>query len=238
MNRATRAALAAEAIGTFLFFFVGMGSVVINTYLANTNQAPPGLLSVALANGLVLAVLVSAFGAVSGAHFNPAVTLAVWIAGRIGWLRAVLYVLAQLVGAAAAGFLIRGLMSSEDWGPSKIGIPTLGPGIGSGVGIAIEAILTLVLVFAVLGTAIDPRGPRIGGMAIGLAIACDTLFGGPLTGAAMNPARWFGPALATGTWDSGYVWIAGPLAGAAIAAVVYRFLLAPPSSPAAAPTLT
>jgi len=81
-------------------------------------------------------------------------------------------------------------------------------------------VLTLVLVFAVFGTAVDRRAPRLGGMAIGLAVAADVLMGGPLTGAAMNPARWFGPALASGHWDNWYVWWVGPLIGAIVAAVI------------------
>jgi aquaporin Z len=88
-------------------------------------------------------------------------------------------------------------------------------------------VLTLVLLTAVFGTAIDPRGPKVGGLAIGFAVAADILMGGPLTGAAMNPARWFGPAAVTGVWDNSFVWIIGPLVGAAVAALVYRYFFLP-----------
>jgi MIP family channel proteins len=219
------AALIAEATGTFLFFFVGAGSVVLGDYLAGNGGTGPGLLGVALAHGLALAVLVSALGAVSGGHFNPAVTLAVWIMGRITPLRAGLYVIAQLIGALAAGLALR-LVFADAWQASNIGTPALGNGITPLIGIAVEAVLTALLVLAVIGTAVDPRAPRIGGLAIGLAVAADILVGGPLTGAALNPARWFGPAVAAGAYADWYVWWIGPAIGAAAAALLYRSALA------------
>ena len=150
-------ALIAEAVGTFLFFFVGVGSVVLGDYVVANGGTSPGLLGVALAHGLALAVLVSALGAVSGAHFNPAVTLAVWIMGKITPTRAVMYVVAQLIGAALAGFALRSIFPTEAWQPSAIGTPALGAGISPAIGITVEAVLTALLVFAVLGTAVDPR---------------------------------------------------------------------------------
>ncbi len=231
MRDRVAAALVAEAIGSFLFFFVGAGSVVLGDYLVANGGSSPGLLGVALAHGLALAVLVSALGAVSGAHFNPAVTLAVWMLGRIPASRAVMYGVAQLVGAALAGFALRTIFPVDAWQPSAIGTPALGPGISPAAGIAVEAILTAMLVFAVIGTAIDARGPKIGGLAIGLAVAADILLGGPLTGAAMNPGRWFGPAVASGAFANWYVWWIGPGVGAVAAAWVYRSLFAEARQP-------
>ena len=225
MDRRDWAPLTAEAVGTFLFFFVGAGAVVIGNY-PTPGAGGGGLVGVALAHGLVLGVLVSALGAVSGAHFNPAVTFGVWIAGRITAVRAVSYVVAQLVGGLIAGLALRAVFPDPIWQPSALGTPALGPNIGVVTGIAVEAVLTMVLLFAVFGTAIDPRAPKIGGLAIGLAIAADILMGGPLTGAAMNPARWFGPAVASGHLDNWFVWILGPLMGAAVAAAIYRGILA------------
>ncbi|HET7520143.1 MAG TPA: aquaporin [Candidatus Limnocylindria bacterium] len=219
LNR-LNAALLAEAVGTFLFFFVGAGSVVL---AAHAGANGPGLVGIALAHGLALAVLVSAFGAVSGGHFNPAVTVAVRLAGRIEWSHAVAYIVAQLVGAAAAGYALAVVMPDPAAGDSLLGTPTLGEGIDVMAGIAIEVVLTLLLVLTVFGTAIDARAPKIGGLAIGLAVAADILMGGPLTGAAMNPARWFGPALAIGHWDNWYVWWIGPLIGAIVGAVLFRY---------------
>ena len=226
------AALVAEAVGTFLFFFVAAGSVVL---LAHAPAANVGLVGIALAHGLVLAVLVSAFGAISGGHFNPAVTVAVRLAGRIEWSHAVMYVVAQLAGAAAAGFALRLVLPESSWSPSNIGTPALGEGISIGAGIAIEAILTVVLILAVFGTAIDMRAPKLGGMAIGLAVAADILMGGPLTGAAMNPARWFGPAVASGAYDNWYVWWVGPLIGAIVAAILYRYVFEGEAEPQVTP---
>ena len=221
----TAAALIAEAVGTFLFFFVGAGSVVLGDYLAANGGTGPGLLGVALAHGLALAVLVSALGAVSGGHFNPAVTFGVWIMGRITPMRAVLYVVAQLVGGLAAGLALK-IVFPDAWQASNIGTPALGAGITPAIGIGIEAVLTAFLVLAVIGTAVDARAPKIGGLAIGLAVAADILVGGPLTGAAMNPARWFGPAVAAGAYADWYVWWIGPAIGAAVAALIYRSSLA------------
>jgi MIP family channel proteins len=209
-------ALLAEAIGTFLFFFIAAGAA-----LAATGDPAATLLVVALAHGVVLAVLVSSFGAVSGGHFNPAVTLGLWIAGQIDAVKGVTYMVAQLVGGAAAGFALAYFFG--DVGPA---VPALGEGVDVTEGILLEAIMTTVLLFAVFGTAVDPRGPKIGGLAIGLAVAADILLGGTLTGAAMNPARWFGPAVAAGAFDNWFVWWVGPFLGAIVVAVLYRAVFA------------
>lgn len=222
-------AVVAEAAGTFLFLFVGIGSVAMTDWTAAAGGDAPGLVVVALAHGLVLAVLVSALGAVSGAHFNPAVTFGVWLAGQIPARRALSYVLAQLIGGIAAAWGLRAIFSADM--SATLGTPQLGQGIGVGAGIAIEAVLTVVLLIAVFGTAIDPRGPKVGGLAIGFALAADIMMGGPLTGAAVNPARWLGPAATTGIWTDGHVWVIGPLLGAAIAAVAYRYFLLPEAAP-------
>ena len=227
--------LLAEAVGTLLFFFVGAGAIVTGAVQDQGGGASAGLLGVALAHGLALAVLVSALGAVSGAHFNPAVTFAIWIAGRMPGRMAALYVVAQLVGALGAGLLLRLVFPESAWRPVSLGTPALGAGVAPAAGIVIEAVLTVLLLFAVFGTAVDPRAPRIGGLAIGLAVAADILMGGPLTGAAMNPARWFGPAIAAGHLDDWYVWWVGPLAGAALAGVLYRFVFLPEAEPQRTP---
>ena len=213
--------LVAEAIGTFLFFFLGAGAVIL---VQNSGDASAGLVGVALAHGLALAILVSALGAVSGGHFNPAVTFAVWITGRIEPMRAALYVVVQLAAAVLAGLALIYVFPESSWEPVAVGTPALDPTIDVARGIATEAILTMVLIVAVFGTAIDPRAPKIGGLAIGLAVAADIFMGGPLTGAAMNPARWFGPAVVSGTYTDWYVWWIGPLVGAAIIGLVYRFV--------------
>lgn len=227
MDRRLAAPLVAETLGTFLFVLIGAGSIVVATFAPS---AAPGLVGVALAHGLALAVLVSALGAVSGGHFNPAVTFALWLGGRIDARTGIAYVAAQLMGAVVAGLALRAVFPESAWQPSHIGTPGLAAGISPAVGIGLEAVLTIVLVLAVFGTAVDPRGPRLGGFAIGMAVAADILVGGPLTGAAMNPARWFGPAVASGFLDNAIVWIVGPLLGAAAAAAIYRWGLQEPGS--------
>jgi len=222
----------AEMVGTFLFFFVGIGAIGALSFANGNNPVDPAasLVVVALAHGLALAVLVSALGAVSGAHFNPAVTFGVWAAGQIGWRRGLAYVLAQLIGGILAAWLVWAVIPSPTF-QQNLGIPRLFNGITPLSGIAIEAVLTAILMIAVFGTAIDPRSHKVGGLFIGLAVAGDILMGGALTGAAMNPARWFGPAAVTWNWDNSYVWIAGPLIGAAIAALLYRYLFLPEADP-------
>jgi MIP family channel proteins len=221
----------AEAAGTFLFFFVGIGAVLS---LAGNADPSASLIIVALAHGVVLAVLVSALAAVSGAHFNPAVTVGVWIAGHIPGQRALAYILAQLIGGLLAAWSLVAIFPQQ---ADFIGRPGLAENIDPVAGTFVEAVLTVILLIAVFGTAVDPRGPKVGGLAIGFAVAADILMGGPLTGAAMNPARWFGPAAVTGVWDNGLVWIIGPLAGAAIAALAYRFVFLPQAAPERRPAM-
>jgi aquaporin TIP len=203
----------AEAIGTFALIFIGVGAI---------HAAPGNLVAIALAHGLTIAVMVSATGHISGGHLNPAVTFGVFIGGKIGRNDALRYWGAQLLGAAAAGFVCLGIF---DRGIVIDGTPQLGGSVGPMKGIVVEAILTFFLVFVVFGTGIDARGPRIGGLAIGLTVALDIFFGGPLTGAAMNPARTFGPALAVSFWQAHYVYWIGPLIGGALAALVYRMFM-------------
>jgi len=203
----------AEAVGTFALIFIGIGAI----------HANPGLLGVALAYGLTMAVFVSATMNVSGGHLNPAVTLGALVGGKIDLKNAIRYWVSQLIGATVAAFVCLGLF---DHTTVITGTPQLGGGTSPLGGIVIEAITTFFLVFVVYGTAIDARAPKIGGLAIGLTIALGVLFAGPLTGGAMNPARTFGPALAVSYWNAHYVYWIGPLVGGAAAGWVYsRFLL-------------
>ena len=146
---------------------------------------------IALAHGIALAVAVSAFGGLSGAHFNPAVTFALAIIGRHPWSRVPTYVVAQLAGGLLAGFALRGVFDFALAAIDKthLGTPALANGVSVPVAIGVEALLTIFLVWAVYGTAVSPLAPRIAGFGIGLTVATDILMGGPLTGAAMNPAR-------------------------------------------------
>ena len=199
----------AEAIGTFALIFIGIGAI----------NANPGLLGVALAHGLTIAVFASATGHISGGHLNPAVTLGALVGGKIDVNGALRYWASQLIGATAAAFVCLALFNHST---VISGTPQLGGGTSPLAGIVIEAITTFFLVFVVYGTAIDARGPKIGGLAIGLTVALDILFAGPLTGGAMNPARVFGPALAVSFWSAHYVYWIGPMLGGALAGWVYK----------------
>ncbi|HEX5937338.1 MAG TPA: aquaporin [Actinomycetota bacterium] len=207
----------AEFVATFALVFIGAGAVVAVGLGLD-------LTGVALAHGLVLAIMVSIIFHVSGGHVNPAVTIGLWVAGKTPTPTVLVYVVAQLLGAIAGAFLLKYLIPGELFDAAIGGTPQLAEGIAAGKGIVIEAATTFLLVFAVFGTAVDPLGPftKTAGLTIGLVIAFDIMAFGPYTGAAMNPARWFGPALASGTWSDWFVWIVGPVAGAIIAAVVYQ----------------
>lgn len=212
----------AEFIGTFALIFVGVGAIYHNA----------GLLAVAFAHGLTIAVMVSATGAISGGHLNPAVTFGVMLADKIDLKGALAYWASQLAGAAAAAFLLLYIFKGQSEMAVKIvanGTPDLAATVTVAQGIVIEAVLTFFLVFVVFGSAVDARAPKIGGLAIGLTVTLDILLGGPLTGAAMNPARTFGPALASGHWNNHVVYWIGPLLGGGLAGLVYgRFLIKQP----------
>lgn len=212
-DRTVLARLAAEAVGTFAIVFV---VVLVSA------KAPGDLQAVALASGLAVAAMASATMAVSGAHLNPAVTVAMWIARRIPGPEAMAYILAQLA-AGGAGALAARLVA-----PEAAGLPALAPEVPPLAGLVVEAVLTFLLVFVIFGTAVDARSDRrLAGVAIGFAVAMGVFAGAGLTGAAMNPARWFGPALVLRHWSDAFVWTLGPLLGAVAAAGLWRLLLLP-----------
>ncbi len=220
MSQTGRACIA-EAIGTFGLCFIGAGSIVLN---AKTGGAV-GLIGIALAHGLILSVMISALGGVSGGHFNPAVTVGFLVTKKQDVGTGISYIISQLIGGTVAGLLLRAIFAAEVWQKVNLGTPMLGEGVSFGTGVLIEIVLTFFLVTAIWGTAVDDRKPDIGGFGIGLTIAADILMGGPLTGASMNPARTFGPALAGGGFDNHLVYWIGPIIGAVIAAVLYNSIL-------------
>jgi MIP family channel proteins len=172
---------------------------------------------VALAHALALVVIIYAWGSISGAHVNPAVTFGLALTGKLPWLRAVRYWLAQFLGAALAGYALLFLI-----GPvGNLGMTLPSPGVSPLQAIAIEAILTFFLVIAVFGSAVAGRNGNAAALAIGLVLGMDILMGGPLTGASMNPARSFGPALAMGDFTDLYIYFVGPVLGGSLAALLY-----------------
>jgi aquaporin TIP len=203
----------AEFIGTFTLIFIGGGAGIVSGQ---------DIVAVALANGLAIGIMVTNLGHISGGHFNPAITLGFVAARRIALRLAVVYWISQLAGAIVAAAGLRWLLHK----PAFLGAVPHVARIGAGRGLVVEMVLTFFLVWAVFATAVDPRGAfkAVAGLAIGLTITIDVFMGGPLTGAAMNPARAFGPELIGNFWAQGWIYWLGPAVGGVVAAVVYDLL--------------
>jgi MIP family channel proteins len=208
-----------EFIGTFALVFVGSAAIIHS----RVTGSPTGLIEVALAHGLILGVMVSALMRVSG-HFNPAVTLGLLVTRRIEAMMAALYIIAQLLGAIAAGYALKLAFSDATFLATRGGGLNIALDVTGGQAFLVEAIATFFLVFVVYGTAVDLRGPKIGGLAVGFVVAADILAIGPMTGGSMNPARSFGPAVATGIYEAQLLYFAAPIVGGLVAAIVYEFL--------------
>jgi MIP family channel proteins len=214
----TGRAVVAEFVGTFALIFFGAGAIIMTQ--------GTDLVAIALAHGLAIGIMVSMMAQLSGGVFNPAIQISLWVNGKMPGVRTGAYILAQFAGAVAAAYLLKYFFPPLEYDNVTGGVPAVGAGIATGKAVLIEATTTFFLVWVVFGTAVDERGPfaKIAGLTIGLTITIDILATGNLTGAAMNPARWFGPALATGDWTNWWVWLVGPIAGGVIAGVAYAFL--------------
>jgi len=214
----------AEFVGAFTLIFVGAGSIIAT--------GGGNLTAIALAHGLAIGVMASAVGHISGGHFNPAVTLGFLVTRRIEPLLAGVYWVSQFLGAVVAAVLLKWLLPSASVDAVKLGVPQIAQ-IGAGEGMVIEIILTFFLVWVIFATAADPRGTfrSVAGLAIGFTITLDIFIGGPYTGAAMNPARAFGPQLVQNAWANGWVWYLGPAIGAVLAALAYEWLYLRPLGP-------
>jgi len=208
---------AVEAIGTVIRTFIGDGSIIAT--------GGSTLIVIALAHGIALAIAVSAAMNISGGHINPAVTLGMLVTKRISVQHAAVYIVSQLIGAIFAGYLLMGVFPKTLGSVVNWGAPGLGSQTSVAQGILFEAVMTFILVFAVFGTAVDSRAPKIGGFGIGLAIAIDIMAGGPFTGAAMNPARAIGPMVAALNFTNWYVYWIGPILGSIIAALLYHYVV-------------
>jgi MIP family channel proteins len=211
----------AEFIGAFTLIFIGGGAGIVSGQ---------DIVAVALANGLAIGIMVSNLGHISGGHFNPAITLGFLATRRITLPLAAVYWVSQFAGALVAAAILRGLFAHDLF----LGSVPHAAGFGAGKGLVVEIILSFFLIWAVFATAVDPRGAfkSIAGLAIGLTITIDVLMGGPLTGAAMNPARAFGPQLVGNFWGEGWIYYLGPVLGALIAALAYEYLYLRPVQPA------
>jgi aquaporin TIP len=210
----------AEFVGAFTLIFIGGGAGIVSGH---------DIVAVALANGLAIGIMVTNLGHISGGHFNPAITLGFLATRRITLRLAVAYWISQLAGAIVAAAGLRWLLHK----PAFLAAVPHVARIGVGRGLVVEMVLTFFLVWAVFATAVDPRGAfkAVAGLAIGLTISIDVLAGGPLTGAAMNPARAFGPELIGNFWAQGWIYWLGPAVGGVVAAVGYDRLYLRPLAP-------
>ena len=214
MPPALRTCLLAEALGTAVLLIFGTGAAVVD---AQTHALGPG--GVAAAFGLVVFGLIQSLGDTSGAHVNPAVTLAFWVAGRFPGRRVLPYVGAQLAGAALGSLLVKLIAGpGSDLGATR-------PAHGAGPALGIETFLTFWLLLVILRVTSGPKeSGLLAGLAISSTVALEALVAGPLTGASMNPARSLAPALLSGVWTNWWVYVLGPLAGALLAVAVHKGL--------------
>jgi aquaporin Z len=228
----------AEFVGAFTLIFVGAGVIMSLSFLVPTAPMTQvsffGLVAIALAHGLAIGVMVSALGHISGGHFNPAITLGFVVTRRITAALAGVYIFMQLAGATVAALLLNVIYTAATRDASHLGAPGLGAGVTPWRGFLVEAILTFFLVLVVFASAVDERGTfkSIAGLAIGFTITLDIFMGGPLTGAAMNPARAFGPFLVGDTWANGWwIYFTAPFVGGVAAALLYELLYLRPLAP-------
>ena len=212
--------LSAEFIGAFALTFFGAGAICADQFLHGTGV---GLFAIAITHGLAIALMIMGLGHVSGGHFNPAVTIGFWVTKRMTTIEAVSYWVAQLAGAAAAAFLLRAVIPEETWRAVALGTPTLARDFTVLSGLILEAVTTFFLVFTVFATAVDDRNTSrpVAGFCIGLIIALGIMVAGPFTGAALNPSRAFGTALAANHWTNHGVYWVGPLLGGFFAGLLY-----------------
>jgi MIP family channel proteins len=209
----------AEFLGTFGLILFGAGAV-----LQQQMTQTVGTTGIAVAHGLAILVGIYALGHISGGHFNPAVTIGFFVTRRLSAGMTLLYWVAQLAGAIAAAWVLA--MAYHGVPEAHLGAPAIDPSIRPSVGALLEGLAAFMLVLVVFGSAVDPRAPRgFAGLAIGLTLTANILMGGVLTGMAFNPARAFGPALVAGFWQDQWVYWVGPLAGGAVAAILYDRLL-------------
>jgi MIP family channel proteins len=215
---------AAEFLGTFALVFFGAGAICADRYLQSSGGI--GLLGIALAHGLAMAIMVSALGHVSGGHFNPAISIGFWVTKRIGTLEVFLYWAAQILGGVAAAFLLKAIIPEETWRAVALGTPELVRDFSRLSAMVLEAVASFFLVLVFFATSVDARGTfqSIAGFGIGLTVTLGILVIAPFTGGAMNPARAFGPALASTHWTNWGVYWIGPLAGGFLAGLLYDTL--------------
>jgi aquaporin TIP len=218
----------AEFIATFLFVFIGAGSVVsISIFLDHADSSRTGakFILIAMSHGLAIAVLVSATARISGGHINPAVTFSIMLAKKLSIMTGAMYITAQLFGAILGALLLKSVIPEALH--NGLGTHGLAMYIDPTAGVVIEAVLTFALVFVIFTTAVDTKGlGNIAPFAIGITVLIDHLIAIPLTGASMNPARTLGPAFAMNAWNDHWVYWVGPLLGGGVASILYTYIFA------------
>lgn len=216
---------AAEFVGTFLLVLSGTAVASAATLARPVAGAPADSLAVALAFGLVLVALVNALGHVSGAHFNPAVTLGLAATGKFPWRYVPAYLGAQMAGAVSAACAVWGLYGDAAR-EAKLGATYAAQGVSMAQALGMEALITFLLVLVVVAVATDDRVPAsAAGLAVGFALVAAVLIGGPITGGAVNPARALGPMLVAGDLKDAWIYVVGPTGGGVLAALLYdRFI--------------
>ncbi|HVL38682.1 MAG TPA: aquaporin [Fimbriimonadaceae bacterium] len=215
--------LLSEFIGTFALLFVGVGSIAGDQLLLPGSKI--GVLGIALAHGITIAVMASALGPISGGHFNPAVTMGAWVGRRIDALSALAYIVVQVLGALAGVFMVGATFDPNSVQAVQSGLPVVAPVMDGTRAVLAEGMFTFFLVAVIFGTAFFRWAPKIGGLYIGLTVFLAGLVIGPLTGGSINPARWAGPAIATGDYSNLAVYLAGPVLGAIVAAGIFGYIL-------------
>jgi aquaporin Z len=217
----------AEFLGTLLIVTVAAGAVVADTFFARAHLTDAsGALTIAFAYGLSTIVVLGTLGRYSGGYANPAIALGLLLTGKLGGKEAAGLILAQVLGGAAAGVVVWAMSPADAFAFTAGGVPGLATGVTVAKGTAIEMVGTLLITLAIWGTFMDKRSPRaVAPLAAGLAVTAGAIAAGPFTGAGLNPVRWFGPALAAKSFDNWPVWIAGPVLGGLLGALVYENFL-------------
>ena len=221
--------LLAEFIGTFALIFIGAGAGAV---IGGGTGGFAGIIAIAFAHGLVILTFAYAYGAISGGHFNPAVTVGLLTAGEISVSDAIAYIVTQLVGGIVGGLLLLVVLGGAETGLGKPGlfsgqIGTVAVTVSWIGGFIIEAVLAFFLVNTVLNTAVAGRGGDLAPLAIGFTLVLNIIMGGMLTGAAFNPARAIGPMVATGDFSNFFLYMLAPLVGAVVAALLYKGVFSP-----------
>lgn len=215
-NNLCRREVFAEGIGTFSLVFAGTGAIMVNAIAKGTVTH----LGISIVFGAVVAAMIYSLGHISGAHLNPAVTLAFWTSGFFSRRLVIPYILAQIIGAVSASALL--WISFGNVADMGVTLPLNGNWLQS---LVLEIVLTFILMFVIFGSGLDRRAPiGFAGIAIGLTVAMEAAFMGPITGASMNPARSFGPALIARIWEYHWLYWVAPILGAQLAGIVYRYL--------------